>query len=189
MVCVLQYPFEFTPDGKGDFETATQLRFVPPTPRIDTLGLAQMVQRGLRSIALEQQSFLSDEAVAKQKEKSESLELGDNSLPSLHIQYKDSEGDEEKRKELIQVLEKEVAGQEAMLYMSDSIDLTHFASAFGRLMVSKKQCFIGDSDTNLTPSIWADKVMPRDKVRAALRYCCFFGIISSMGEPTGLKQQ
>ena len=190
MVYDLLYPFEFSPDGKGELETAKQLRFIPPTPRVDTTRLEQMMTRGLRSILLEKEALLTDEDRESARSESESLELGDNSLPPLHLRYKD-EDDDEKRKELINQLEKDVTGQEGILGMSESIDLAVFAETFGRLMTTgtKKQCFVGNSDTNLNLSMWNDSVMPKDRVRAALKYCCFFVSMSSGVKATGSKPQ
>ena len=171
MVYVVGTSFEYADKDLGEKVQAVTLDFQPPTPRIDTTKLKQFIGRGMRSVAMEAARIGGDNKTEKP------LRPGGTDTLPLHIRYKD--GNEDERKKIIATLDEEVAANEAMLSMSDSIDLTEFMSVFGTIMCQQNQCTINGKE-KLTRSIWENDIMPDDRLKAALRYCSFFGIISSM---------
>jgi hypothetical protein len=169
----------FKASSQGGFFHVDALEFAPPKPKMarDLFKLKRYFNQISREVAL----F----AMKASGEKPLSLEAGEETK-SLHEDYAD---DSPKKDEKINGIKEAVNGFKQALTVTD-VDLFEMTNDFGKMVTAYHLCTVKGKAENseeersalLTDSMWRDQVGIDDRVEAVIRYCCFFGLTSSLGK-------
>ena len=174
--------FKFS--SKGDFLTAKMLEFLPPQPNMarETFKMGQYFSAMNKEVASFVSSMTNTEAI---KNAQEQKVLSGKAVEAIHEEYKDGDKAEKERK--LQEIEADIDLTTQMLNMCGNIDLYALVTDFGKMVVYAHRCFIKavDDDSKektepMTMSLWENNVSAKDRLAAAIRYCCFFGLTSSL---------
>lgn len=118
------------------------------------------------------------ELVEEGRKQKEALEAGKEVL-ALHEEYK--EDDPENRDAKLKDIDILVVGYMQMVNTCVDVDFYKMITIFGKLLLDNQLCVLkcGDSSQILTNHIWEQQIEPDDRLKATVRYCCFFGLISN----------
>jgi len=170
--------------GGGTVE-ATMLEMSPPLPTMASYTykmnkyFGQLAKTGIALAA----DLMGTEKIQEHQELK--LEAG-NPVVAVHEEYADD--DDVAREKKIKAIEDEVKQFSGLIDICEKIDLFRFASDFGKMIVEGKRCKLkvkaeqGEKDglVPMTLSIWQNDIDPRDRIAVAIKYCCFFGLTSSL---------
>lgn len=175
-------PLKVSCTGIGDFIKATELVMSPPSPRMakDTFRMrkyfTQIQKEGLRTIT----EMAGQESI---QEQIESKQLSLEAMPeskAVHEEYADDNPDKEEK---IAKIESTIEGLNQMISICVDVDWYKMTQDFGKLLINNKRCTLRDSEGNTTAmnnAIWENEIPAQVRLDAAVRYCCFFGLTSSM---------
>ncbi len=167
---------------KGDVVKADTLRFMHPGPQMAraTAKMHKYFSKITKATAL----FVAKlNGPDKMQEQAQAQLTAGSKIQSLHQELSDTAKDAEKvRTARLKKIDGMVEEFSGMLDLCDDIDLYQFAVDFGKMIVDNKRCYVicGEDSVLLTMSLWEDKIFLKDRVAAAIRYCCFFEITSSV---------
>ena len=170
---------------KGDFIKTKSMRLEPPTPRMakDTFRMKKYftkIQKEGAKALLE----LADKEGLIEQAKQQQLELkAGEDVKKLHEEYSDDNKDDKLAK-----IEESIGGITQILELCDGIDLYQMTADFGKLLFNNGRCKLLEDvaedvkgrEQPLDVSIWEQQIKAEDRLAAAIRYCCFFGLTSSM---------
>ena len=171
----------------GDFITVDTLIFEPPGPQM--AREEDKMLRTFNKMQKEVAQFASDaagpDAVQEAVEKREQNIQAGIPIEALHKEYKD--GSPEERAAKIEDIEKDIKAFSGFLDICTEIDFYQMAADFGKMIINNKRCKLKgkDKDSNdveemLTITIWEQSIFFKDRLALAIRYCCFFGLTSSI---------
>ena len=182
-------PITITDTSKGEKVQVDTLVFKNPTPMMakDTFKMrtyfVKMQKESEKAILGNMSAEAAKEFIALAQQHKETLQAG-SPVEALHKDYSDDNEDFRDAK-----LKKIADMEEAFMQMVDMcVDVNFFdmTTDFGKMILNNKRCFIqcnadGDSDKlePLTQNVWVDQVDPLDRLKAAVKYCCFFGLTSN----------
>jgi hypothetical protein len=166
----------------GKFLDADKLVMSPPKPRMAKhvfkmrKYFTSIQKEGLKSLTemLDQETF-KEQVQAKQLQ----LEAGDKTK-AIHEEFADDSPDKEAK---LAKIEATIEGLAHMITICEKVDLYQMTYDFGRLLLDNELCKLkgdGDDSPYLNSDIWEGQIQPQDRLDAAVRYCCFFGLTSSM---------
>ena len=161
----------------GDFAIVDTLEFRPPQPRMaKSMFLMRKYFTQIQKDALK--AVASMQGVQEVAQQYTSLEAGEP-VKATYEEYKD--GDPEARESKIKSIEDMISGFNQAVDMCDSVDLFQFTEDFGKMVITDKRCVLKleEGMEPLTAGIWSQQIQPDDRLKLAIRYCCFFGLTSS----------
>lgn len=173
----------FKVSSKGNFFDAKTLEFLPPQPQMarEIFKLGEY----FRAINKEAAVFLSSMSDSDAIKEAQAQRVSSGSaVEAIHQQYKD--GDEAAKEAKLQEIEDTISSTTQILNMCSGIDLYALVTDFGKMVIYSHKCFIKGGDAGsefsepMTMSLWENNVDPKDRLAAAIRYCCFFGLTSSL---------
>ena len=178
MVYGIEGSFKYNYDGEIGIDVK-ELHFLHPTPRLSShiFKLRRFVGKAMANLA---KVF----AGVERGETTPELKSGSLVKP-MHEQFTECADDPKKRERLIADIDERAEELESSLNLGD-IDLETFTQTFANLVCQEKRCMI-DGKTPLTMSIWNDSVMFDDRLKMAVKYCCFFGLTLNMMPKGGTK--
>jgi len=168
---------KYSYDGEVGID-AKELHFIHPTPRLSQhiFKLRRLVGKAMANLA----------SVFASVERSETPELESGSaVKPMHEQFSESAKDPDKRAKLLAEIDIQAEELESSLNLGD-LDLTEFTQIFANLICQEKRCLI-DGKEPLTMSLWNDSIMFDDRLKMAVKYCCFFGLTSNMMPKAGRR--
>ena len=175
-------PFKIS--SGGDFVQATKLELLPPTPQMarDTFKLNNYFSAMNKEVAAFAASMADTESI--QEARAQQIVSG-APVESIHVVYKD--GDPAAKDSKLKEIEAEVKQIASYLSMCEKIDLYAMVTDFGKMVTYNRKCFVkalSDSGSEvsepLTMGLWENNIEAKDRLQATIRYCCFFGLTSSM---------
>jgi len=181
---IIDEPFELaiTPIAKvscnGEFFEGTILVFQPPKPRMaqDLFKLRAQFNQINREVA---------DMILKQSTEVPSAPTVEAGSPveAVHEQYaeKGDNTDQAKREKLLEEIEGQYRQYLQIMGILKEVDLFKLTSDFGKMIVNYNLCKVKgkENQTALTSGLWSDSVAIHDRVRATVKYCCFFGLTST----------
>ncbi len=183
----IKSPFQIS--SKGNFLTAKTLEFQPPNPIMakETFKMSRYFSDMNKEVAAFASSITDSDAIKEaqeQKLQKQQQVLPGSDIEAIHEEYKD--GDAEAKEKKLQQIEENIDSTTEMLNMCANIDLYALVTDFGKMVIYAHKCFIkaensdGSEKTEpMTISLWENNVSAKDRLAAAIRYCCFFDLASS----------
>ena len=181
----IKRPFQVS--SKGDFFFAKTLEFLPPQPQMakETFKLGRYFSAMNKEVAAFASSVSDSTAVSEAREAQAQKIVSGSNVEAIHEEYKDD--DPEAKEAKLQEIENAIDSITQMLDMCDGVDLYALVTDFGKMVIYSHKCFIKGMGTNeseftepMTRSLWENNVDPKDRLAAAIRYSCFFGLTSSL---------
>ncbi|MCK5019861.1 MAG: hypothetical protein KAS32_22570 [Candidatus Peribacteraceae bacterium] len=175
-------PIKVSCRALGDFIQALELVMAPPDPRMakDVFRMrkyfTQIQVEGLKAIT----SMANQEDIQEEVQKKQ---LALEALPenkTIHEQYADDAPDKEEK---LTKIESTIEALNSMMALCVDVDFYKMTQDFGKLLINNKRCTLKDKEGNSEPlnlAIWENEIQPQERLDAAVRYCCFFGLTSSM---------
>lgn len=176
MVMPLSKPIKVS--FNGDDAIVDSIEFKPPFPHMakDTFKM----KRYFNQIQKEAMSFASSINQTSKEAATQQLHAGDP-IKAVHESYKD--GDEQSKQDKLADIEETIEGFTQLLVMCNTVDLYQMTVDFGKMVIAHNRCNLkgeGSISVIMTSSLWEQNVQPDDRLIAAIRYCCFFGLVSSL---------
>lgn len=193
----LVVPIEpITISHKGEKVTVKNLILKHPTPSMakDTFKMRRyfvaMQKESEKAVLGSMSPEAAKELIALAEQQRTKLEAGDK-VESLHKEYSDD--NEQSRDGKIAEIAKMETGFMQMLDMCEGVDFYAMTVDFGKMLLSNKRCSFqcneegepDDFELMKSGSVWTDQIDPRDRLEAAVKYCCFFGLTSNSRKRTG----
>lgn len=182
-------PVTVTDTSKGAKVQVDTLVFKHPTPlmakytfRMRTY-FVKMQKESEKALLGNMSKEAAQELIALAMQHNETLQAAP-AVGALHKDYSDDKEDTRDAK-LKKIAEME---KRFMAMVNECVDVDFFAmtSDFGKMILDNKRCFLqcsadGDPDVlePLTQNVWTDTIDPQDRLEAAVKYCCFFGLTSN----------
>ena len=168
----------------GNMVEVNELVFTHPTPSMAQATFKMRrhftaIQKEGQKVLMAMDSDVLRSLVAEGREISDAKKLQAGSVvePMSKEYAVDSPEAREKKLEEIKVMES------GFMEMLDMCDLDYFKMTvdFGNMIVKTKRCKLscGDIEVPLTDLIWTSDIDPLDRLKAAVKYCCFFGLTSN----------
>lgn len=170
----------------GDFIQVTSMEMTPPSPSMakDTFKMrkyfTKIQKEGMQALS----ALAGQDELRQQVEEQKALELqAGDPVEKLHEEYADNAPD---KKQKLADLEKTVAGFSELIGLCEEVDLYQMTVDFRKLLISNTRCVLiqdpkdGQGREPLSAHVWENQIDPQDRLNAAVRYCCFFGLISNM---------
>lgn len=167
----------------GDFAEVTTLVFDHPLPTMakSTFKMRQFfikIQNESQKVIFSMEGGALKELVEEGRKQKEVLTAGEE-VKALHEEYAD--GSPEAKEAKLKEIEALIEGFMQMINMCEEVDFYKMTVVFGRLILDNKRCKLkrGEDLVPLTETIWEQQIVPTDRLKAAVRYCCFFGLTSN----------
>ena len=174
---------------KGEKVTVDKLVFKHPTPMMakDSFKMCKYFTQMKKETEKALMGNLSKEAaqefIALAAQHEETLQPG-GEVEALHKEYAD--GNEVSREDKLKEIAKLEKGIFTMVDSCDGVDFFAMTSDFGKMVLNNKRCLIQCNDDDgaddlemLTQNIWNDQIFYTDRLKVAIKYCCFFDLTSN----------
>jgi len=169
----------------GDFGQADTFHFKHPHPEMakESFRMVRYFNQIQKEVVKAIASTASMDELKDRAEAEKALVAG-GAVESIHEEYKDGDAEGEAKK--LKAIEEHVKEYTEMIGLCDGVDLYKMTSDFGKMVINNKRCLLKGKGTEgqeitapLTPSLWEQQIDFKDRMAATIRYCCFFGLISS----------
>lgn len=174
----------FQASFKGEFFDVKFLEFQHPTPEMarETFRMVSYFNAMNKEAASFAIGVAGNEAlqdVAKQNR------VAGSPIVSLHKEFADDDSAAKEAK--LKEIEESIETTMQILSMCDGVDLYKMTNDFGKMVIENNRCFAklatdndGEESIPMTLGLWEKYMDYKERLWATVRYCCFFGLTSSM---------
>jgi hypothetical protein len=166
--------------SSGDFFNATTFVFYPPKPRMaqDLFLMRKYFNQMTRD--------LTKLVMQEHKDSIQTLQAGVE-VKSLHEEFSEPDNsDDAKKAAKLAEIEDRYNNFCQAIPMVETVDFFQFTKDFGRMISTNSLCSIKGLDSlgvekkaKMIESLWLNDVDIDDRIRATIRYCCFFVLTST----------